>query len=442
MKYLNVDRRDLPFCPGCSHSFVLEALDRALAQNEADPKRTVLVSDIGCVGLSDRFFDLHTLHGLHGRSFTYATGVKLAEPDLNVVVLVGDGGCGIGGHHLLNLARRNVGVTVLVMNNHNFGMTGGQHSVSTPHGGLTATTPVGNLEYPMDIAGIAAAAGAGFVARKIYNDSDLSETLAEAIRYEGCSVVEIMEICTSYYGPRNRYNKKAIAAYLEESGRPTGVLARRDRAEYARALRSLWSETPKNSSWPAIETTHAMDFDGDEYNILLAGSAGMKVISAAANLGLAAIRCGMWVSQKDDYPITVQSGHSLSALKISKRKIDDLGVENYDAALCLSEEGLKEGRAAIEALPDTAWLVLQKGLEIRTKAQVVACDFKDASLKLSQANRMAAATGLLARLTGVPPLEALERTVTEIPNSKVAEEVAKALQASETLLESSGFSSL
>ena len=421
------------FVRGCSHSFVLEALDEALRKNNADSKRTVLVSDIGCVGLSDRFFDVHTFHGLHGRSFTYAAGVKLARPELNVVVLVGDGGCGIGGHHLLNLARRNVGVTVLVMNNNNFGMTGGQHSVSTPHGGLTATTPAGNLEYPMDLAGLAVTAGAGFVARKIYNDQDLAETMAEAMRHEGCSVVEIMEICTSYYGPRNRYNKKAIAQYLEDNGRSTGVLIQRDRSEYAKELRTLWPETPRTTEWAAIEKSHELDFEGDEYNILLAGSAGMKVISAAANLGLAAIRCGMWVSQKDDYPITVQAGHSLSSLKISKRKINDLGVESYQAVLCLSEEGLRESRDMIEALPETALLILQDGLEVQTKAGKVVCDFKDASFRLGKANRMAAATGLLARLGGVPPIEALERTISAIKNPKVAEEVGKALEISAQL---------
>ena len=101
----------------------------------------VIVSDIGCAGLSDQYFSTSAFHGLHGRSITYATGIKLARPELTVIVIMGDGGTGIGGAHLINAARRNVGITVLVFNNLNFGMTGGQHSTTTPEGAITATTP-------------------------------------------------------------------------------------------------------------------------------------------------------------------------------------------------------------------------------------------------------------------------------------------------------------
>ena len=94
----------------------------------------VIVSDIGCSGLSDQYFATSAFHGLHGRSVTYATGIKLANPELTVIVIMGDGGTGIGGTHLINAARRNIGVTVIVMNNLNFGMTGGQHSTTTPEG--------------------------------------------------------------------------------------------------------------------------------------------------------------------------------------------------------------------------------------------------------------------------------------------------------------------
>ena len=111
----------------------------------------VIVTDIGCSGLADKYFRTNAFHGLHGRSVTYATGIKLANPELKVIVLMGDGGCGIGGHHLINAARRNIGVTVVVFNNFNYGMTGGEHSVTTPEGGVTSSTPFGQLEHPMDI---------------------------------------------------------------------------------------------------------------------------------------------------------------------------------------------------------------------------------------------------------------------------------------------------
>ena len=123
-----------PFCPGCGHSLILNSLNKALIQLQVDPEDIVIVSDIGCVGLSDKYFITNTFHGLHGRSVTYATGIKLANPELKVIVAMGDGGCGIGGHHLINAARRNIGVTVLVFNNFNYGMTGGEHSATTPTG--------------------------------------------------------------------------------------------------------------------------------------------------------------------------------------------------------------------------------------------------------------------------------------------------------------------
>ena len=128
------NERPDPFCPGCGHTFILNHLDAALQKLQLDPTQVVLVSDIGCVGLSDQYFVTNAFHGLHGRSVAYATGIKLANPDLHVIVLMGDGGTGIGGTHIINAARRNIGVTVLVFNNFNFGMTGGEHSVTTPAG--------------------------------------------------------------------------------------------------------------------------------------------------------------------------------------------------------------------------------------------------------------------------------------------------------------------
>ena len=101
MKYLDESTMPMPFCPGCGHTQILPAIDSALDKTGLDPERVVLVSDIGCVGLSDQYFRTSAMHGLHGRSFTYATGIKMANPELEVIVLIGDGGCGIGAAHLL-----------------------------------------------------------------------------------------------------------------------------------------------------------------------------------------------------------------------------------------------------------------------------------------------------------------------------------------------------
>ena len=156
--YMTEEIGPLPFCPGCGHMTVIKALDKALVKLQLDPAKVVIVTDIGCIGLSDRHFITSAFHGLHGRSITYSCGLKLANPDLYVINVMGDGAAGIGGTHLLNVARRNIGITLIIGNNFNYGMTGGQHSVTTPTEGFTSTTPWGNVEGPMDLCGTAIAA--------------------------------------------------------------------------------------------------------------------------------------------------------------------------------------------------------------------------------------------------------------------------------------------
>ena len=136
--YINEELGSLPYCPGCGHAVLAKSLDKALVKLQVDPKKTVLVTDIGCIGLTCRHFNISAFHGLHGRAITYACGLKLARPELTVIALKGDGACGIGGTHLLNVARRNIGITLIIANNFNYGMTGGQHSVTTPSGGITS----------------------------------------------------------------------------------------------------------------------------------------------------------------------------------------------------------------------------------------------------------------------------------------------------------------
>ena len=143
---------------------------------------------------------------------------------------MGDGGTGIGGAHLLNAARRNIGLTVLVFNNFNFGMTGGEHSVTTPPGGVTATTRAGNVERPLDVCATVAVNGAGFVWRGTAFDKDLADIIAEAVRSESFALLDIWELCTAYYVPNNEFSRKSLEATRTALGMAAGVLHREDAA--------------------------------------------------------------------------------------------------------------------------------------------------------------------------------------------------------------------
>ncbi len=364
------------FCPGCSHGLVLNALDKALVQQQWDPASVVLVTDIGCVGLSDQYFTTSGFHGLHGRSLTYASGIKLARPDLHVIVLIGDGGCGIGGAHLLNAARRNLDITVLVFNNFNFGMTGGQHSVSTPTAGITATTPWGNVERPLDIAQTVALNGATYVWRGTAYDTDLAERIAEALTHPGFALLDIWEMCVAYYAATNRFTPKALRAAMDEWGFQAGKLPVMAREEYGAALRAsyaaqLGKPAAVPQPIPVVEKGHL----DRQYAIVVAGSAGGKVRTAARLIGVAATAAGLWATQRDDYPVTVRSGHSVSEINLAPEPVLHTGVVLPDALFILSADGYGRTAHYLPQLSPEAWVfVTPEFASVATPARRVVLD--------------------------------------------------------------------
>jgi len=331
-----------PFCPGCGHGPILDRLDEALVARRVDPARVVLVSDIGCSGLSDQYFATSAFHGLHGRSLTYAAGLKLARPDLDVVVILGDGGTGIGGAHLLNAARRNVGITALVLNNLNFGMTGGQHSTTTPYDAVTSTTPGGNLEHPLDLCATAAVNGAAYVWRGTSFDADLGERIAEAMATPGFALLDVWELCTAFFVPKNRASKRTLGELMDRLGFQRGLVQSREVAEYAAAYRQRAAQAAaKEEADGGIESRFASPLDR-RFGLVVAGSAGGGVRSATRLVARAAVSCGLWAAQRDDYPVTVRSGHSLSELVLDPRPVESAKVTRPDAAVVLSDDGRRK----------------------------------------------------------------------------------------------------
>jgi len=342
----------LPYCRGCGHAAVVRHLNSALARLQLPPRSLVLVTDIGCVGLADPLFpSLHTVHTTHGRSTAIATGLALADVTLEAsrlkpIVMIGDGGAMIGLLHLVHAAQLNLDVTVLVHNNFLFGMTGGQHSALTPLGLATATTPQGNPTPPLDLLALLRAAHAGFLARYHATDANLDLIIAEAIAYPGFALVEILELCPTFATRWNQLTGAALKELVAKQGYVTGQLeADRERPSfrelYQEQLASCEGRRAESGS-PRSVTLATLAADK---RMVVAGSAGERVQSAAALFCRAALACGLYTTQKNDNPVTQGTGFSLAEMCLSAQPIDYTGMESPDVIMAVSEDGLTELRA-------------------------------------------------------------------------------------------------
>ncbi len=433
--YRNPEMPKYPFCSGCGHGVILDHLNAALVELQVDPRKVVIVTDIGCVGMSDQYFATHTFHGLHGRSVAYATGIKLANPELTVIVLIGDGGCGIGGHHLINAARRNIGVCVLVFNNFNYGMTGGQHSVTTPHGALTASTRGGNLERPLDICATVAANGAGYVYRTTQFDKDLSESIAAALLFDGFALLDIWDLCTAYFVPNNDFSKSAMLEQLASSQMPTGLLQRKDYAEFAAAYRTQFADQKGKPTFTrkGIEKKYSAKVAAPT-RIMLAGAAGGKVRSTATILARAAMLCGLWCTRRDDYPTTVMSGHSVSEVILSPSEIFYTGITRPDILAILTREGLAQVTRQLEAMDESNRVYIMPELVPHVRTRAVKIVLKGDSSRLSKKTLAMTCLAAIVRDTGLIPLAALEEAACMDQRPEVLAENVRAIEQSTQLI--------
>ncbi len=205
--YLRTDKKFPPiWCPGCGHGIVMGSMLRAIDSIGLDKNKVAVVSGIGCSGRTSTYVDFNTLHTTHGRALTFATGLKLARPDLTVIAVMGDGDAlAIGGNHFIHAARRNMDITALIFNNYIYGMTGGQISPTTPPSMIASTARAGNIETAFDVVKLSEASGASFVARgTTFHTTQLEEVIEKAIRKKGFSVVDAITQCPPIYGRYNR----------------------------------------------------------------------------------------------------------------------------------------------------------------------------------------------------------------------------------------------
>jgi 2-oxoglutarate/2-oxoacid ferredoxin oxidoreductase subunit beta len=214
-KYIRRNALPLIFCPGCGDGTVLNVFIRAVEEAGVFPD-LALVGGIGCSGWVPTYLNADVLHVLHGRAIPFASGLKLTDPQRKVVVFTGDGDCvGIGGNHFIHAARRNIDLTVIMLNNGIYGMTGGQVAPTTPLKGRTQTTPSGNIEFPFDVCTLAQAAGATYVARwTTAHPRPLLTAIKEGMAHKGFAFIEVISQCPTQAG-----------RYIEGISRPAELLA-------------------------------------------------------------------------------------------------------------------------------------------------------------------------------------------------------------------------
>jgi len=210
-KYLRQSALPHIWCPGCGNGILLGAILRAIDKLGLDQKKTVIVSGIGCSSRASGYMNFNTVHTAHGRALTFATGIKLAKPELTVLVITGDGDAtAIGGNHFIHAARRNLDITTVIFNNSIYGMTGGQYSPLTPMTSRATTAPFGHIERPFDIAALAIAAGATYVARgTAFHARLLTDLIVKGIESKGFSVIDAITQCPISFGRRNKMGSAA-----------------------------------------------------------------------------------------------------------------------------------------------------------------------------------------------------------------------------------------
>jgi 2-oxoglutarate ferredoxin oxidoreductase subunit beta len=257
-EYLRLELLPHFMCPGCGHGIALRALLWAFHELRLAKDRIAIVSGIGCSGRVGAYIDANTFHVTHGRPLAFATGLALARPDLEVIVITGDGDClAIGGNHLIHACRRNLNLTCLMLNNEVYGMTGGQVSPTTSGERLTTTTPTGNQEPAFDACALAAAAGASFVGRGMTLQTPaLKNLIRDGLAHRGFSFIEVISDCTEIFGRKNdlgsspemilrqkaamrpEYYGNVVDQPFRANSLKTGLLARNDRPEYGDTYRA------------------------------------------------------------------------------------------------------------------------------------------------------------------------------------------------------------
>ena len=238
-KYFRPGRLPHIWCPGCGNGIITGAIVKAIDKQGLAKDDVAVISGSGCSSRSSGYLDFNTANTLHGRALPIATGVKMGNPKLNVIVCSGDGDCtAIGGNHLIHAARRNIDLTLVVYNNSIYGMTGGQYSPMTPIHSKATTAPYTTIEPSFNLLELAKAAGATFVARgTTFHVPQLVDTIAKGIEHKGFSIIEVVSACPISFGRQNKMGGPAqMMAWQRDHGVLKAVWDRMDEEKKAEAI--------------------------------------------------------------------------------------------------------------------------------------------------------------------------------------------------------------
>ncbi len=402
----------LPFCKGCGHTLISQNTEKALRKLNYEHTDVILVTDIGCHGIIDKSFLTHTVHGLHGRSVALASGISIGLHGKNkkVIVFMGDGSATIGMQHIIDAAHNNDDMTVVIHNNMLYGMTGGQPSEFTPKGFKTPTLQAGATRDCYDVCEVVAAAGASYV-RRITGIGDFSDELAEAFSRKGFSLVEVMEVCSSYAIKANPGFK--LKDVVQKAGLHSKVYVDRSIPVFESVVKDKTRSLVDAEIF--IEQKFSFSLDAPK-KIMLAGSAGEGVQVAAELFARAAISCGLFATKKGSYPVTVGIGYSASQIILSPEEIEYTGFEYPDNMIVTSQEGLDFAAAMLKKMPESSLLFIQDGLKTDgCRAKIFHADFRS---NIQSKNVSLVAMYQFLVHSGLIPAKAFLHTVS---GSKIAE---------------------
>lgn len=407
MKSAVLTDKKMPFCPGCGHGVIVNSISKAFIELGYNPLDIIIVSDIGCSGLVDPLFATHTVHGLHGRAPALGLGVAmgLANRNKKVIVIQGDGGATIGLQHLLEAARRNIDVTLLVFNNLLYGMTGGQIS------GLS-TDKFKELRHveegvpPFDIVRLAHQAGAVSSARVI-SPANYTESIKFAVETSGFSLLELASVCPSY----GLQKIKELDDFSEEA---EALL------NYRKVNEVTYIETPSLLNNVEIIVDKFNSSINDRYGVVLAGSAGGGIQLAAELLAKAGMLAGLYATMKGEYPVTVGTGFSIAEVILSRKPINYTGLDKPDVIFIMTEDGLDKVK---NIMNDDTMIIADDSISL--SADTISS--KSFSKKVGKRSAVLSAISYWISATNVIPKEAL---IEAIKPHKHADLLIKAIETS------------